>query len=132
MREIKFRAWDIHDQCWLNSFAIFYNGEFADMAKGVMHGDICQCDINYQKTPPHIIIEQFTGLYDKNGKEIYEGDVDEVGWIVTYVDDGKDGSTMGMECGWYVQRDNFESYRQLVCHDEEFEVIGNIHEVVRE
>ncbi len=53
MRTIKFRAWSLKDKCYLNSFAIFYNGDFADMAKGVMHNNICQCDINYQK---HLMI----------------------------------------------------------------------------
>ena len=59
MREIKFRAWDT--QLKLFTYSGFGSKTFAIFIKRV------NCK--------RYIISQFTGLEDKNGKEIYEGDI---------------------------------------------------------
>ena len=65
MREIKFRAWGHLPR---KNYKIFYN--FAmDMFYGIylpVIGGENICDHSFM---------QFTGLLDKNGKEIYEGDI---------------------------------------------------------
>lgn len=60
MREIKFRIWDIELKQMLSKGSLSID----------LHEDICKELINEEQ-----ILMQFTGLKDKNGKEIYEGDI---------------------------------------------------------
>ena len=60
MREIKFRAWDAEEK----NFICF----------DALDGILSKCDETYRQRCV-CKFEQFTGLHDKNGKEIYEGDI---------------------------------------------------------
>ena len=60
MREIKFRAWDNEEK----NFIYF----------DALEGLLSECDETYRRRCVGQL-EQFTGLRDKNGKEIYEGDL---------------------------------------------------------
>lgn len=70
MREIKFRAWDGENM----------NSEFIIVDTAWMMNKEVGCPVNagfknMQEQAENWIIMQYTGLKDKNGKEIYEGDL---------------------------------------------------------
>ena len=116
MREIKFRAWNVTLQRMSKSKNMQELIETAihEEAKGLKVSE------NYS----NLIFMQFTGLKDKSGKEVYEGDVvredspphhcgeikyDGGAFYISYITDG---------------------YSEL-CHilvDEFWEIIGNIYE----
>ena len=143
MRTIKFRAWDNENSCYFEPTYEAYKGNVKDLNIGMGGGlfmrtltSSTHCDSVF---PDRFIIEQFTGLQDKNGRYIYEGDIiktqileKECIGIIQYAD--KWGCFyLGVKnqygCGaaldsvhqWYYSED--EDSNECIA-----EVIGNIHE----
>jgi uncharacterized phage protein (TIGR01671 family) len=144
-RQIKFRIWDRQAKAWtendcsLHCFSNWqidpFTGQLTDFV-GVIDGDR---ETRYNANPapnyyfrgseimnePRYVLVQFTGLTDKNGVEIYEGDIlklNELNYEVMWVD-GQFIAT----CPYYNKYHwpKFEHFaREARCS----EVVGNIFE----
>lgn len=111
MREIKFRAWD--------GEGMFFGG-FAVHATGSLLGDL------FLKDKPFDVM-QYTGLKDKNGKDIYEGD-----FVVCGTGDPQDVELVCYQAPSFVMKNraHHRTWREFTRgpdHNQFQEVIGNIH-----
>lgn len=127
MREIGYRAWLKEEKKYVYPKLILK--DFGSVI-GIAYNDI---DIFTDELIEHrlliedVVLEQFTGLRDKNGKRIYEGD------IVDYVNGCICIIQYEVEGARFIHRDISDNFPFGFSGLEEyngklFEVIGNIHE----
>lgn len=108
-REIKFKAWD-------NVGKVMYQwGYLADIAYTTDFGQ------NYGNNLLRYDIMQFTGLQDKNGRDIYESDV-------TVDKDGRPGCVLWMTDGFWVRNRNGTYGLSSAIQFFHIEIVGNICE----
>lgn len=121
MRDIKFRVWDKNSETMYKhgyKLTFWEDGSFSVV--DALTGDI--------KPDDNLIIMQYTGLKDKNGKEIYEGDIVECDMIYGNGSLPHMGEIVYCECGSYATK-NLCGKTLLHNHRSgTYEIIGNIHE----
>ena len=120
MREIKFRAWTNNLNKMIHNVSTGVIDIFDEFTDGAIPSKDCE-------------FMQYTGIKDKNGKEIYEGDIatqhklraehlGEKNFEIIYYQD---------ECGFEIatlSEDRKERYLTPLHKTIEIEVIGNIYE----
>ena len=101
--------------------------ELTYIQEGMLHIYFRNWEQNMYKS---VVFQQFTGLLDKNDKEIYEGDLLEF----AYRDDGKQfvGKVQYFEkfgsFGVVIDK-AFETFQDLIEYAQFFNVVGNIYEI---
>lgn len=120
MREIKFRAWDGKSVRY--DVTGFEHGGKNEMAGIFLNGDFYHIGGD---SPVDACAEvmQFTGLLDKNGREIYEGDI--VKWRSKYRDDSEYRSDEVTFNGYWNLRPWIQELYETA---DDREIIGNIYE----
>lgn len=124
MREIKFRGKCLDNREWVYGGIIFIDG-------GKPH---IFCNHGAVEVDP-ATVGQYTELKDKNGKEIYEGDI--INWLMHrmdrtgYIEEGRvefrTNEQATVVINKFATKDGRESVRNILNCLNDLKVIGNIH-----
>jgi len=121
MRDINFRCWDQVEKQWINDECLYWTDELhSRKAPNIM---TLVCDARYDYEPP-VTIQISTQLHDKNGREIFEGDL-----VVLDNDDAPSIISWNKDHAGFAMNSSDESYQgvhQAILKN--YMVIGNIFE----
>jgi uncharacterized phage protein (TIGR01671 family) len=126
-REIKFRCWDAINNKWLLGYDLPNLGGFSMKGEVMLFGEYSNTLNTFRlQDLDKCVVMQYVGLKDKNGKEIYEGDV---------IDYGTDKNMVVM---WHQKFASFvlrkegwafaHFFGEAIEHSDKCEIIGNVFE----
>lgn len=126
MNTLKFRVWDKVDNVyWNTKDGLYFCLNLTDPNLGVSISGFLE-----DKRKTRFVVQQFTGLLDSNGKEIYEGDIVKASKPNSYLDGEYIVAWHEKKGRWYYS--NQPTYKDLYQVGSSgnlwCEVIGNIFE----
>lgn len=138
MREIKFRAWD-YDDCKMYNVMSYSPITFGEIKPHVGIYPIGESKpVTVTQISTNFKLIEYTGLKDKDGREIFEGDVlrylDSYNWSTEYGYDFEDFLNVGRIiyddklARFDITNKSDISYDDFIYEVENYEVIGNIYE----
>jgi uncharacterized phage protein (TIGR01671 family) len=123
-RQLKFRCWDKVNKKFVPPSHIAINGNGillitdSGMYEKLQNKNYCNVDQEY-------VVQQFTGEYDKNKKEIYEGDIIR-SYSAEFINENYEGEVVFVDATFDVKISDKE-YAGLWSGDD-IEIIGSIFE----
>ncbi len=116
-RELKFRIWDTQNKSFIKDPTRYKSLAISCDGRGVYSGKYDDC------VEDRYIIQQYTGLKDRNGKQIFEGDI-VLSTCPKILNDNFSGEVIFDEGSFLVKINNTD----IRGVSDELEIVGNIFE----